>query len=189
MDALLILFGVAFVLSLVPLSWLVLRAYRKYRGLRVVTCPETQKPVAVRLDAARAARSELLGDVQYRLESCTRWPEREGCGQECLEQIEAAPDGCLVQGMLTEWYRGSSCALCGRDIGEILWTERKPALMGPDRKTLEWADVAPEALPATLSTHYPVCWDCHVAESFRTRHPELVLDDPLHRAARRSRAS
>jgi hypothetical protein len=189
MDALLVVFAVAFVLSLLPLSWLSLRAYRKYRGTRVITCPETCAPAAVELDAARAARSEMLGNVEYRLQSCTRWPEREGCGQECLAQIEAAPEDCLVRTMLTKWYRGATCALCGRDIGEIRWSEHKPALMSPDRKTMVWDEVPAQTLPWVLATHYRICWDCHIAESFRASHPELVLDDPLHRAARRSRAS
>ncbi|MGH9366810.1 MAG: hypothetical protein ACRD3M_03940 [Thermoanaerobaculia bacterium] len=185
----LLLLAVAFILSLIPLAWLAVSAYRKYRGKRVITCPETRAPAAVELDALHAVSSELTGSVDLRLQSCSRWPEREGCGQECLAQIEAAPEDCLVRTMLTKWYRGAACVLCGRDIGEIRWSERKPALMSPDRKTLEWDEVPPDELPSVLATHYRICWDCHIAESFRARHPELVLDDPLHRAARRSRAS
>jgi hypothetical protein len=189
MDVLLILFGVAFILSLVPLTWLALRAVRKYRGVRVVTCPETQAPVTVELDARHAASSELAGSVEYRLQSCSRWPEREGCGQECLAEIEAAPSGCLVRTMLTDWYRDAGCVLCGREFGEIRWTDHKPGLMAPDRTTWEWDEISPETLPGALATHSPICWDCHIAQSFRTRHPELVVDDPLHGAARRSRVS
>jgi hypothetical protein len=35
-----------------------------------------------------------------------------------------------------------------------------------------------------LSTHLPVCWDCHIARRFRREHPALVVDRP-----RRSQAA
>ncbi len=58
--------------------------------------------------------------------------------------------------------------------------------MGPDRRTLEWEEIAAESLPALLETHHRICWSCHVALSFRARFPDLVLDDPLRPAARPS---
>jgi hypothetical protein len=180
-----LVFAVAFLLSLFPLLWLGLRSYRRYRGKGVLTCPETGEPVAVELDAKRLARTELAGDPELRLQSCSRWPERSGCGQECLLEIASSPQDCLVRTRLTRWYEGSRCELCGRDIGEIHWGDHRPALMTPDRRTLEWDEVRPEALAEVLATHHRVCWDCHMAESFRTRHPDLVIDDPLHRAERR----
>lgn len=189
MDTLVILFAVAFLLSLIPLAFLGVAAYRKYRGKRVIVCPETRAPAAVELDAVHAASSDLLGDADLRLRSCSRWPERGDCGQECLAQIEAAPEDCLVRTILAKWYRGATCALCGRDVGDIVWSEHKPALMSPERKTMEWDEIVPQDLPRVLETHYRICWDCNVAESFRARHPELVVEDPLHRAARRSHAS
>ncbi len=186
MQVLLIVFAVAFVLSFIPLTFLAIRGYRKFRGTRVVTCPETRAPVAVELDAGHAAATNLTGEADLRLKSCTRWPERQDCGQECLAQIEAAPEGCLVRTMLTDWYQGEHCVLCGREFGQILWSDRKPVLMSPQRVRMEWDEVAPETLPQVLATHDRVCWNCHMAESFRTLHPDLVLDDPLHKEARRS---
>ena len=189
MQMLFILFGIAFALSLIPFGWLVLRGYRRYRGTRVVTCPETRKTVAVEVDAAHAAVTDLAGAPDLRLKSCSRWPERQDCGQECLAELEAAPDGCLVRNLLTDWYRGKTCALCGRAFEETSWSEHKPAVLSPQRATLEWDDVAPESLPGILSTHLPICWNCHMAESFRRLHPELGLEDPLHKEARRSAVS
>ena len=57
----------------------VVRAYVRYRGRRVVTCPETEQYAAVDVDAIHAAVSSLSGVPQLRLTSCSRWPEREGC--------------------------------------------------------------------------------------------------------------
>ena len=41
---------------------------------------------------------------------------------------------------------------------------------------LVWAPL--EKLQEVLATHWPVCWNCHVAETFRREHPELVAHRP-----------
>jgi hypothetical protein len=66
------------------------RAYLKFRGTRLVNCPEMQKPAVV----AVAARSmgflqAILNDPCLHLSECSRWPMRQGCRQDCLRQIEA----------------------------------------------------------------------------------------------------
>ena len=47
----------------------------KYRGDRVVMCPENQRPAGVRLDAMHAA-SAVVGHGEFRLSACSRWPEK-----------------------------------------------------------------------------------------------------------------
>ncbi len=186
MSSLLLIVAIIFALSFVPLAYVLLKSYGRYRGARVVTCPETKQPVAVEVSAGRAAVSGLFEDPQLRLSSCTRWPERQSCGQECVSQIEGAPDGCLVRDRLAEWYRDSRCALCGRTIGAIRWTDRKPGLLTPDLRTLEWSEVAPQEIPTVLLTHKPICWSCQVAESFLRRYPDRVVKDPRKPAPRES---
>jgi hypothetical protein len=158
------------------------RAYLRYRGTRLVECPENAQVVAVELDAVRAARGASVGRKDLRLSECTRWPERQTCGQECLRQIEASPEGCLVRTIVTDWYHGKACVLCGKPLDGIDWYERRPALMGPDNQTVQWPEVPPERLPEILASHKPLCWNCHVAESFRHQHPELVVDNPFKTA-------
>ena len=153
-----------------------LTRYIRLRGQRVITCPETSKPAGVELSAARDAATALVGGTSLRLRDCSRWPERAGCGQECLSQIEAAPDDCLVRSIVAKWYEGKSCTLCGKELGNLDWAQHRPCLLTPGQRTVEWKDVAPEAVPEVLKTHKPVCWDCHVAETFRREHPELVTD-------------
>ncbi len=162
------------------------RAYRRYRGTRLVECPETKQTAAVEIDAARAAVGATMGKIDLHLSSCTRWPERQHCGQECLRQIEAAPDGCLVRTIVTDWYRGKVCVKCGKALDHVDWYERKPALMGPDRHSVLWQDVPAEQLPRVLADHAPLCWNCYIAESFRELHPELVLDNPWRREGGRA---
>ncbi len=166
----------ALVVSSVPLIFLSVRAWFKARGTRLITCPETKRPAAVRLDRGHAAASTAVGETDLRLESCTRWPEREDCGQECLSQIASARDGCLVRSILVRWYEGAFCAICREPIGAIHWGDNRPVLLTPDGRTREWDDIRPETLPAVLVTHKPVCWSCHVAKTFHELHPELVTE-------------
>lgn len=168
---------VALCLALAPM----VRAYWKARGERLVTCPETQEPVSVEVDPMDAAFQGLLKTREVHLKSCTRWPERAGCGQECLAQIEAAPNGCLVRNVLAEWYAGKSCALCHKELPVELG-QHKPALISPDRVTFEWSDLRVEDLPEILATYQPVCWDCHIVETLYRLHPELITEREPHKA-------
>ncbi len=153
--------------------------YVRMRGARVITCPENEQPAAVTLDARLAALTFAGGHERLRLDTCSRWPEKAGCGQECLTQIEAQPMDCLVKTQVSRWYADKACAICGKALGEIDWAARKPALRTPDGRTLEWRDVKPETMYQVMATHAAICWDCHVAETFRRERPDLVLDNPF----------
>jgi hypothetical protein len=151
-------------------------AWLRYRGARLITCPENHQPAGVQVDARHAAATARGSAAKLRLRSCSRWPEKAGCGQECLRQIEASPEDCLVRNILVRWYAGKNCALCGKPIGEIHLVEQKPALLTPDRVTVEWRDVAAEKLLGVLETSRPVCFSCHLATSFARQHPDLAID-------------
>jgi hypothetical protein len=169
---LLIVLLAAFYLVIPPIAG----AFIRYRGKRLVTCPETRKTVAVDVDAKHAALTAAVGHPDLRLTTCTRWPERQDCGQECLLQVELSPEDCLVRNILTSWYAGKHCVSCGRKFSEIHALDHKPALLDDQGETVEWNEFAPETIPDVLATHYPVCWDCHITESFCRKHPELVVD-------------
>ena len=154
--------------------------YWRARGARVVTCPETHAPAGVSVDAGGAALAALRGHQKLALETCTRWPERAGCGQECLEEIAKAPDGCLVRTMLGAWYEGKSCVLCGKDLSHIDWATHKPGLVDAERRMVGWDEIAAVDVPRALETHRPVCWDCQIIESLVRQHPERVVLRPPH---------
>ena len=153
-----------------------LRAYFKFRGKRLVTCPETHKSEAVDIAAGEAALGAFFNEPTLRLNQCSRWPEREDCGQDCLQQFEVNPENCLVWNIVSKWYEGKSCVFCHKPIGPLHQLDHAPALLGPDFKTAEWKGIRPEQLPEIFSTHQPVCWNCHIAENFRRLHPDLVTD-------------
>lgn len=148
----------------------------RYRGKRLVTCPETRRPVAVEVDAKHAAFTAALGHPDLRLKTCTRWPQRQDCGQECILQIEVSPEDCLIRNILTSWYAGKHCVSCGRKFTELHLLDHKPAFLSPKGETVEWADLAPETIPEVLASHFPVCWDCYITETFCRKHPELIVD-------------
>ena len=155
------------------------RSFFKFRGKRLVTCPETHKAAAVDVAAGEAAVGAFLNEPTLRLVECSRWPERQNCGQECLQQVEVDPENCLVWNLVSRWYEGKTCAFCHKSMTALHHLDHAPALLGPDAKTVEWKEVRPEQLPEIFETHRPVCWNCHVTETFRRLHPELVTDRPF----------
>jgi hypothetical protein len=157
------------------------RVFFRYRGRMLFTCPETRKAACVKVAAADAARSSLTGRPGIHLSECSRWPERQNCGQACLSQLGADPQNCLVWTMVSDWYRGRTCAFFHKPFLALHWHDHRPALVGPDRKTVQWSDFAPEKLPELFETHVPVCWSCHIAETFRREQPERVVDRPANR--------
>ncbi|MBI2221202.1 MAG: hypothetical protein HYU53_08330 [Acidobacteria bacterium] len=152
-----------------------LRAYVTYRGVRVVTCPETKRPAAVRVDAAHAAVSAAWDHTELRLDQCSRWPERGDCAQPCLHEIAAAPQDCLVRSILGRWFAGKTCVFCHKPIA-LFTHAQQPALRDPDGHTFDFAALPAEDLIARLPEFDPVCFDCHIAEQFRADYPERVLD-------------
>lgn len=144
---------------------------------RLIECPENRRPAGVQVDAWHAAWSGVARTPDLRLSSCTRWPERAGCGQQCLGQIEAAPQDCEVRRILAAWYEGKNCASCGQPIGNTLWTVQKPALL-TDQTTVEWSQIPIDRLPEVLERSAPICFGCHMARTLVKEHPELAVERP-----------
>ncbi len=178
MGTLFLILAVIFLASLAPLAYVMIRDYGRFRGPRVVLCPETITPEVVEVGAARAAWTSATGDAQLRLTSCSRWPERQDCPRRCLAQIEAAPDGCLLRNRVARWYEGSTCAVCARAIGKIRPFGRAPALLGPDRRIRNWRDLTVEDLADAFATHRPVCPACTALGSFAAAHPPSPVKRP-----------
>jgi hypothetical protein len=162
------------------LLYLVLRPvvgnYLKFRGKRVITCPETRKPAGIEVDATHAAFASASGARGLRLKSCSRWPERGDCGQECLLQVELSPQDCLLRNILVNWYDGKKCVSCGKEFGEIHLFDHRPALQTPEGGPVAWNELDAERVPEALETCLPICWDCSIVETFCREYPDLVVD-------------
>lgn len=167
----------AIVLPLAAWSvWFVGRAILLQRRLgrdRVVTCPETGCSALVRIDVALAVTS-TAGSELAPLSSCSRWAERGGCNQPCLRAAHAPESDPTA--LVAAWADGRECATCGKGLEPTGTGTHRVALLQPDAGTREWTDVPAHQLPLALATSLPVCWNCHVASTFRRLHPELVTD-------------
>jgi hypothetical protein len=79
--------------------------------------------------------------------------------------------------LLKRFFDGKECALCKRAIPPVQRTGLKPGLLNPTtHETYSWDRIPHDNLTAVLETHSPLCPTCQVAESFRQRHPDLVVD-------------
>ncbi len=141
----------------------------RHRGKRIATCPETHAPVSVEINAVLAEGNRFV------ITACSRWPERAGCDQACAPQIAASPEETLVRSIVAHWYAERTCAYCATPIREI-GGPVFPGLLTMDGRLREWKDVAAEELPRILENAVAVCARCELVESFRAKHPELVIE-------------
>lgn len=142
-----------------------LHAFRTYRGMRLLTCPENRQPAAVELRSWRAALTASFRAPVLQVGECSRWPERAGCDQACARDIQASPAGHLVNSMLAEWSHDRPCVCCGAPLSRVHIGPHQPHLMSPDRKIVEWKQIPPQNLLQTLDTCGPVCENCLLAET------------------------
>lgn len=142
-----------------------LTEYYKNRGRQSVKCPETRQPVDVEVDNQYAFRMALRGQEHTRLSSCTRWPEKGDCGQECLMQLDATPEN--LERLLSKWMEGKSCAICTRPITADDWRRSQLAVLNQDQELFELRDLPAEDLQMALEHTRPLCWKCHQQEHGR----------------------
>lgn len=64
--------------------------YRRLRGPKVVTCPETLRRTPIELDAKGGALTSTFGEAKLKVTKCARWPDHRDCDQDCLKEVETA---------------------------------------------------------------------------------------------------
>jgi len=156
--------------------WYAARAFllrRRVGGERLVTCPETNQPASVQIDVALAVTSES-GSAPAPLEPCSKSAERGACNEPCPEAAYL-PEA-SASSVVKEWARGRTCAMCRGPVIESWFAGHHIALLEPTGMTREWVDVGADRLALALATSLPLCWNCHVAATFRRMHPDLVTD-------------
>src|SRR5688572_28662023 len=130
--------------ALIAFGALLGRSLLRLRGKRLVQCPETRAPASVELDLRYAAVGAAVNRPVLKLRSCSHWPERCRCGEPCLDEIESAPEDCLVRNILARWCQGRQCVYCHARFGDIHWHDHKPALLAPGGGLVEWSQVPAE---------------------------------------------
>ena len=106
------------------IRWLV-ASFSKFSGSRPVTCPENGKRELVEVDATHAAFTNAVGRPEIRLQNCSRWPLKQDCGQECLVNLDVAPEDGLVSGVLMR-MRGKAAHPAGSRVQ--VWHEHDLAV-------------------------------------------------------------
>lgn len=150
-----------------------LQAYFRNRGRRTVMCPDNHQPVTVEVDSKFAFRTALRGAEHERLESCSRWPEKGDCGQECLAQVDPTPEN--LERLLQKWYQGKTCAICERPLTPADWRRSRLALLNEHQKLFELRHMHLEEIPTALDQMAPLCWNCHQEERARQAAPSRIL--------------
>jgi hypothetical protein len=79
--------GLGVLYNIVPV---VTYTYRRYRGSKTVICPDTGAIVEVEAKALRASLWSAFGVQKARVKSCSLWPRRKGCEEECLKVNSAS---------------------------------------------------------------------------------------------------
>lgn len=118
---LVVLGAVVVLLMPVLLGWDV---YASFRREREVVCPETQAPVQVQVNTRYAVSTALNGRMRLRLSSCTRWPTRADCGQECVAQIPLErPRGAVAAAAGVNHAAVSTAAFLGWLLAMVWYAE------------------------------------------------------------------
>jgi hypothetical protein len=155
--------GAALVTGL-PLA-MSLQAYYRNRGRQSAICPENGEPVDVEVDRKYAFWTAYRGQEHTRLESCTHWPEKGDCGQECLAQLDPTPEN--VERLMLGWYKGKTCCICSRAITPSDWRRGRLAWLDDDYKLVALRQVNLKQLQFALQDMRPLCWTCHQEERVR----------------------
>ncbi|HWR14982.1 MAG TPA: hypothetical protein VN577_09145 [Terriglobales bacterium] len=64
----------------------------EFRSPFYILCPETEKPAEITVDAKLAAHTRFAGHEEIRITSCSRWPDRRACNQDCSPQVQFVGD-------------------------------------------------------------------------------------------------
>jgi len=167
----------AFLLVGLPVA-LSLQNYYANRGRQAVTCPDSGQKADVEVDRKFAFWAALRGQEHSRLESCSRWPEKGDCGQECLAQLEPSPEN--VDRLLRKWYEGKSCAICTHALTPSDWRRSRLAVLNQEHQLFELRQMQLDQLQGTLENMRPLCWSCHQEERARQAVPAPILKGDRH---------
>jgi hypothetical protein len=154
-----------------------LTTWIRMRGARVVVCPQTHESVSVTLDRCQAAMSAVWEAEDLKLATCTRWPLPVDCDQACVKQIVQPGNETLPAAIAAHLFEGQRCAICGLAIDPLGAVELPPGLLDPvTHDVVAWNEVPPERLRDEFKARRALCANCTLAESFRRRFPDRVVD-------------
>ncbi|HYH00288.1 MAG TPA: hypothetical protein VD837_14235 [Terriglobales bacterium] len=162
-----------FVFGAVVAAFAVLAIYHRQHRRPLITCPETLKPARIEVDRRHELYTLMRGIKETRLKSCTRWPERADCDQDCVVQVEAGP--AVIERILGKWYDKRNCAICAMPLVQYDYQRGRAAALNRDGTFLELRDMNWNEFPMSLKDLEPICWKCHEKELIRRRDSRVSV--------------
>lgn len=142
-----------------------LRTYFDNRGRRRVICPTDHQRAAVEIDPKFALQTAMRGREESRVQTCSHWPEKGTCGQECLAQVEATPDS--LERLFTRWFDGKPCSICSRTLTPADWRFGRVGFLSEEGKLVGLRQIDFTDLGVMDDPKRPLCWSCHQQEKQR----------------------
>ena len=149
-----------------------LSVWNRRRVEGIVTGQDDMRPRLDHLDVGRAIAHDPSSDGG----PTEAWPGRAHPGDGDPTPYPPAATDNSPSAQVRQWARGRQCVTCGGPLVESRLAGHHIALLEPSGMTREWVDVAADRLPLALATCLPMCWNCHVAATFRRMRPDLVTD-------------
>jgi hypothetical protein len=146
-----------------------LQSYFKNRGRRQVVCPDDHQRVEVEVDPKFALQAAMRGRDESRVQTCTHWPERSECEQECLAQVEATPYS--LELLFKKWFKGKRCTICSRTLTPSDWRFGRMGFLNEEFKLIELRQLDFTELGSMDEPKRPLCWTCHQQEKQRQAAP------------------
>jgi hypothetical protein len=119
----------------------------------VVICPTAELPAKVGLDSVE------------RLDSCSRWPELEGCSQACMPQVKFSAED--LEDFAAR-YEGKKCTSCGAVLTQDDWYQSRLTALGPKAAT---ADISGSLTRRFHEDSAPICSACYCAKIGAAKDP------------------
>src|SRR5262249_12315804 len=115
--------------------------------------------------------------ADLKLTTCSRWPERQGGDCACAQQIVESGDDTRARTIAAHFFEGQRCAICQHPIDALNAATLQPGLLDPVTNPGEaWDEVPARDLAEAFHARKPICANCTLAESFRRRFPDRVVD-------------
>lgn len=128
---------------------------------RVIRCPATSRPAAVRLESFRAAIARTLGrEPKLEIADCSRWPDAGNCARGCMADIARDLDATRLSDQISRWRTTAHCSKCERDFGDEGIARTKVHFISPNGLVFEWDELPFDWLGEALDSWEPLCGDC-----------------------------
>ncbi len=138
-----------------------------------IVCPESHASTGIEIDRTHRLRTLLRDTSELRVAACDRWPERQGCDEECLLQVDLKP--AVLERTLRKWYAGKSCGLCGRILTDSDWSQGRFSALDGNDKFVPPAALPLRDLPQQVGRYRPLCWPCHQQQRAKAASAPTLL--------------